>query len=75
MASERSKPGREELEKKLIEEAQKAVDYLERALQEAPDDEALRERLRAVLDQARSLREKVAEVVERARQRTTGEQG
>lgn len=75
MTSEQTRPGREELERRLVGEIEKTIEYLERAVDEAPEDEALRERLRAIRDQARSLRDKVAEVIERARQRRSGEQG
>jgi division protein CdvB (Snf7/Vps24/ESCRT-III family) len=74
MASEQPKPSREELENQLVGEIQKTIDYLERALQEAPDDEALKKRMAAILDQARSMRDKVKEVIERAKQRRAGEQ-
>jgi len=74
MASEQPKPSREELENRLVGEVQKTIDYLERALQEAPDDEALKQRMAAILDQARSMRDKVKEVIERAKQRRAGEQ-
>lgn len=74
MTSEQARPSPEELERRLVEEIDRTIRYLEGAVQEAPDDEALRERLRAILDQTRSFRDKVTEVMERARRRRAGEE-
>jgi len=53
------KGSREEIEKRLMDEAQRTVDYLQGALESAPDDEQLRARLQRVLDQARALRDAI----------------
>ena len=51
---------REELERRLMDEAQQMVERLERALEAAPDDEELRTRLREVADRTRALRDTIA---------------
>jgi len=62
------KAAHEEIEKRLRDEAQHTVDYLERALESAPDDEQLRTRLLKVLEQARALRDAVERALSGAAQ-------
>ena len=57
----------EEIERRLLDEAQRMVEYLERALEAAPEDEQLRTRMREIVEQARVVRDRIAHALERAR--------
>ena len=58
-----AKPTRQEIEKRMLDEAQRMVDYLEQALKSAPDDERLRARLEEITLQARSLRDRIVQAL------------
>jgi hypothetical protein len=63
----------EETERRLLDEAQRMVEYLERALEAAPEDEQLCTRMREIVEQARVVRDRIAHALERARRPDQGE--
>jgi CBS domain containing-hemolysin-like protein len=69
MASEEERPGRAAVEAKLLHEAELIVTRLEAALAAAPDDGELRQQLRRMIEQARRLRQRIAEAIAAAHAR------
>lgn len=75
MSNEHPRANRAEAEARLLEETERVVTRLEAALAAAPDDAELKQKLARIVEQARRLRERVAQAIADAHARESSAEG